>query len=391
MNAKIYLKKNEERRIKTGHLWVFSNEIDHLEGEAHNGELIELYDSKKNFIGSGFYNKNSLIAVRILSNKKIDDLKELFRKRINKAFDLRKSMYPERNSFRLVFSESDFLPGLIIDKYNNTFVLQVYSYGMEKNIGLIVEVLKDDLAAENIFTKNEEYFRKLEGLPIEDKIYLGEMKSEIINDGAVEFNIDFSKGHKTGFYFDQSDNRFFIERFVKGKKVLDAFCYSGGFGLHAARAGASSITLVDSSSKAIENAKQNFKLNELPAESEFIVSDVFDFFETCIREKKYFDVVMIDPPAFAKNRKSVPVAKKGYTKLNRLALQIVSENGFLVTSSCSHHISGDIFMEIVNQSALKAGRKIKQIYFNGASLDHPRLPAMPETGYLKFGIFTVSV
>jgi 23S rRNA (cytosine1962-C5)-methyltransferase len=362
-----------------------------LEGEAHNGELIELYDSKKNFIGSGFYNKNSLIAVRILSNKKIDDLKELFRKRINKAFDLRKSMYPERNSFRLVFSESDFLPGLIIDKYNNTFVLQVYSYGMEKNIGLIVEVLKDDLAAENIFTKNEEYFRKLEGLPIEDKIYLGEMKSEIINDGAVEFNIDFSKGHKTGFYFDQSDNRFFIERFVKGKKVLDAFCYSGGFGLHAARAGASSITLVDSSSKAIENAKQNFKLNELPAESEFIVSDVFDFFETCIREKKYFDVVMIDPPAFAKNRKSVPVAKKGYTKLNRLALQIVSENGFLVTSSCSHHISGDIFMEIVNQSALKAGRKIKQIYFNGASLDHPRLPAMPETGYLKFGIFTVSV
>ncbi len=389
MNVKIYLKKNEERRIKIGHLWVFSNEITDVDGNPENGDLVEVFDSKKNFLGTGFYNKNSLIAVRILSDEKILDLKELFQNRLDNAFNLRKNLYPQRNSFRLVFSESDFLPGLIIDKYNNTFVLQIYSFGMEKNIGLIVDILKNDFSAENIFTKNEEYFRKLEGLPIEDKIYFGEKISEVISDGSIKYKIDFEKGHKTGFYFDQSDNRFFVERFAKGKSVLDAFCNSGGFGLHAAKAEASSVTFVDSSSNEIENAKQNFRLNELSTDSDFIVSDVFDYLESCINQKKYFDIVMIDPPAFAKNRKSVPVAKKGYEKLNRLALQLLNGNGFLVTSSCSHHISEDDFLQVINQSAVRTGKKVQLVYFNGASMDHPQLPAMPETNYLKFAVFAV--
>ena len=310
MTPKIYLKKNEERRIKTGHLWVFSNEIADIDGNPENGDLIELYDSKKNFLGIGFYNRNSLIAVRVLSNELKDDLKELIRKKLNNAFTLRKSLYPERDSFRLIFSESDFLPGLIIDKYNNSFVLQIYSFGMEKNIGLITEILEKDFSAVNIFTKNEEYFRKLEGLPLEEKIFLGEKKNEIISDGSLKYSIDFEKGHKTGFYFDQSDNRFFIEKLVNGKKVLDSFCNSGGFGLHAAKARASSVTFVDSSSTEIENAKQNFRLNELSVNTEYIVSDVFDYLENCVNIKNYFDVVMIDPPAFAKNRRICPCRKK---------------------------------------------------------------------------------
>ena len=215
MNPKIYLRKNEERRIKLGHLWIFSNEISNISGDPQNGDLVDVFDSKNNFIGTGFYNKNSLIAVRILSNQKTEDLKEIFRRRLKDALDLRKTLYPERNSFRLVFSESDFLPGLIIDKYNNSFVMQVYSFGIEKNIELLTEILKEDFSAENIFTKQEEYFRKLEGLPVENKVYYGEVKSEIISDGPVKYKIDFAAGHKTGFYFDQSDNRFFIERFVK--------------------------------------------------------------------------------------------------------------------------------------------------------------------------------
>lgn len=387
MYAKVHLKKNEERRIKSGHLWIFSNEILDIEGEPANGDLADIYDSKNNYLGTGFYNHNSLISVRILSGEKIEDLKELLRKRLIKAFDLRKSLYPDLNSFRMVFSESDFLPGLIIDKYNNTFVLQIYSFGMEKNIGLITGILEHELNAENIFTKNEEYFRKLEGLPVEDTIIKGSVKNEIINDGSVKYEIDFEKGHKTGFYFDQSDNRFFIEKLVNEKKVLDAFCNSGGFGLHAAKTGASSVTFVDSSNREIESAKGNFKLNEFSAAGEFIVSDVFEYLEKCIREGKFFDVVMIDPPAFAKNRKSVPVAKKGYEKLNRLALQVVDQNGFLVTSSCSYHISENEFVQIVTRAAEKTGIKIQQIYFNGASLDHPALPAMAETQYLKFGVF----
>ncbi len=290
----------------------------------------------------------------------------------------------------MVFSESDFLPGLIIDKYNSTFVLQVYSAGMEKNIGILVDILKEDFSAENIFTKNEDYLRKLEGIASEDNIYLGNRKSELISDGLIQYEIDFEKGQKTGFYFDQSDNRFFIERLSAGKNVLDAFCNSGGFGLHAAKAGAASVVFVDSSANEIQSAENNFRLNGLSVDAHFIKDDIFDYLEKCIKEKRTFDIVMIDPPAFAKNRKSIPVAKKGYEKLNRLAMHALNENGFLVTSSCSHHISEADFRQVVNLSAGRANRKVQELYFNGASLDHPVLPSMPETAYLKFGVYLVS-
>ena len=386
---KIFLKKNEERRIKTGHLWIFSNEIQSVENDIENGDLIDAFDSKNNFLGSGFYNKNSLISVRLLSKSKIEDLKSLFESKLNSAYELRKTFYPDRNSFRFVFSESDFLPGLIIDKYNDTFVLQVYSIGMEKNIDIICEILKDNFNAINIFTKNESYFRKLEGLPEEDKIYLGEMSSEIIDDGSIKFQIDFESSHKTGFYFDQSDNRFFIEKFVKDKTILDAFCNSGGFGLHAANAGATSVTFVDSSSSEIENAKNNFKLNNFNCQSEFAISDVFDFLERQIQNNAKYDIVMIDPPAFAKNKKSLPAAKKGYEKLNKLAMQCLHDDGYLVSSSCSYHLHTTDFIEIINSAAQKTSKKIQLIYFNEASLDHPKIPAMPETSYLKFAVLKV--
>ena len=387
---KITLKRNEDRRIRNGHLWVFSNEIDKIENGIGNGDLVLLLDSKETLIGTGFYNKNSLIAVRILSTNKIEDLKENFRKKLLNAHKLRKELYPASNSFRLSFSESDYLPGLIIDKYNNTFVLQIYSYGMDKNITLITDILKEEFHAENIFSKNEDYFRTLEGLPTEDKIFLGEIKNELINDGAVNYQINFEKGHKTGFYFDQRDNRFFIERLTNGKTVLDAFCNSGGFGLHAAKAGASKVTLVDSSAHEIESAKENFKLNNLTAEAEFIEEDLFNYLEKSAASGVKFDVAIVDPPAFAKSRKNIPTAKKGYERLNKLALQCITPGGYLVTSSCSYHITRDDFISAVNNASVKAGRPAQLIYFNSASMDHPKLPAMPETSYLKFGVFRIN-
>ncbi len=389
MTAKIILKKNEDKRIRSGHLWIFSNEVFKTEENPESGDLIEVYDSKENYLGTGFYNKNSLISVRILSYEKDFELEALLRTKLINAFNLRKTFYPNRDSFRLVFSESDFLPGLIIDKYNNTFVLQIYSFGMQKNINLIIKILQEDFNAENIFAKNESYFRKLEGLPENDEIFLGKKQNEIISDSEIKFNIDFEKGQKTGFYFDQNDNRFFIHKFVKGKRVLDAFCNSGGFGLHAAKTGASSVTFVDSSSNEIENAESNFKLNKLNCESEFIVSDVFDYLNKCREKNKKFDVVIVDPPAFAKSKKDIPAAKKGYEKLNRLALNIIENGGFLVTSSCSHHIKRDDFLEIINNASVKTGRKIQLVHFNSASLDHPQIPSMPETVYLKFAVFKV--
>ena len=387
---KITLKRNEDKRIRNGHLWVFSNEIDKIEVGIANGDLISLFDSKGALIGTGFYNRNSLIAVRILSTSKNDDLKSDFKQKLLNAYNLRKELYPNSNSFRLSFSESDYLPGLIIDKYNNTFVLQVYSFGMERNISLIVDILKEEFNAENIFSKNEDYFRTLEGLPTEDKIYLGAIKNELINDGAVNYQINFEKGHKTGFYFDQRDNRFFIEKLANGKTVLDAFCNSGGFGLHAAKAGASKVTFVDSSAHEIESAKENFALNNFTTESEFIEDDVFNYLEKSAASGKKFDIVVVDPPAFAKSRKNIPVAKKGYERLNKLAMQCVAPGGYLVTSSCSYHITRDDFISSISNASVKAGRPAQLIYFNSASMDHPKLPSMPETSYLKFGVFRIN-
>jgi 23S rRNA (cytosine1962-C5)-methyltransferase len=387
--AKVYLKKNEERRIKEGHLWVFSNEIGKIEGEASSGDIIDVYTAAGETLGAGFYNKNSLISVRLIGKEYSGNFSAYVSSALKKAYELRKQFYPNRDSFRLAFSESDFLPGLIIDKYNNTFVLQIYSFGMQKNIDAVIDVLKTEYSAENIFSHNEPYFRKLEGLPEEDRIYLGSIKEEVIDDGDLKYRIDFPNSQKTGFYFDQSDNRKFIERFAKGKSVLDAFCNSGGFGLHAALAGAQKVTFVDSSKTEIENAKYNFQLNSLNSEAEFIESDVFDYLESCISSKKKFDIAMLDPPAFAKSRKSIPTAIKGYIKLNRLALKIVNIGGYLVSSSCSHHIKQNDFIEALNKASAKSGKAVQLIHLSGASSDHPRLPAMEETSYLKFAVFKI--
>lgn len=387
--AKLYLKKNEEIRIKSGHLWIFSNEVQKIEGDASTGDIVEVFENSGKPLGFGFYNKNSLIACRLPGSEFNGNFPEYASSAIKKAFELRKQFYPNRQSFRIVFSESDFLPGLIIDKYNYTFVLQVYCCGMEKNIDVIVNVLKNDYKAENIFTCNEPYFRKLEGLPEEDQIYTGEIRDEIIDDGDIKYRINFADSQKTGFYFDQCDNRKFIEKITGSKTVLDAFCNSGGFGLHAAMAGAKSVTFVDSSKTEIESAKVNFKLNGLTGNSDFIVSDIFDYLADCISKNKKFDVVIVDPPAFAKSRKSIPAAIKGYTKLNKLALQIINEDGYLVTSSCSHHIKQNDFIEAINSASAKSGRKVQLIHLGGASLDHPRLPAMEETSYLKFAVLRV--
>lgn len=380
---KVYLKKNEDHRIRRGHLWVFSNEIHLVEAEPENGDIVEAVSFSGKKLGFGFYNKNSLIAVRLFHQSFSNSFEDYAESMLKKAYELRKSLYPSRDSFRLVFSESDFLPGLIIDKYNNTYVLQVNSFGMEKHIGIIVQKLKDLFNAENIFTSNEPHFRKLEGLPDEDYIYSGKRKDEIIDDGKIKYKINFNEAQKTGFYFDQHDNREFIERLVKGKSVLDAFCNAGGFGFHAIYGGADKVTFIDSSQSAINSVHENYKLNNLTTPYEAVKDDVFVFLEKCMRAGKKFDIVILDPPAFAKSRKSLTAALKKYTQMNKLGEQCVNIGGYLVTSSCSYHVKEKDFTASVSP-------QMQMIYFNGASLDHPRLSVMEETGYLKFGVFRKS-
>jgi 23S rRNA (cytosine1962-C5)-methyltransferase len=387
---RVTLKKKEKQRIKRGHLWIFSNEILSADNSIENGELVEIYDSKGNYLVSGFYNSKSLIAVRILTREKNFDINNLIRDRILTAYNFRKEIYPKRNSYRIVFSESDLLPGLIIDKYNETYVLQINSAGMENNIDVILDTLIKNLNAKNIISMNDEYFRKLEGLPIDNKklfVSKNANELEIIGDGFINYEINFEKGQKTGFYFDQCDNRHFFGKFCNNKSVLDCFCNSGGFGLHAALNEASSITFVDSSNYEIETAKRNFDLNKLHGDCDFIVNDVFDYLEKSFSEDKKFDIVNIDPPAFAKSKKNLPKAIKGYEKLNRLAITVVKKGGILFSSSCSHHLKRDQFLEVIKNALHKSQRNFQLVYFNSASLDHPSLPSMEETSYLKFAMF----
>jgi 23S rRNA (cytosine1962-C5)-methyltransferase len=383
------LKKGEGSRLLSGHRWVFSNEIESLSGPAADGDIVEVSDKGESSLGYGFFNKHSLIAVRLFHPDFTGDLAAYFKKRIDTAYSLRKLFYPGRNSFRLVYSDSDYLSGLIIDKYNDSYVLQVYSTGMQKNIELVIEILKDGYNAKNIFSRSDSYFRSLEGLPGENEIYFGTIGEEIIDDGSIKYRIDLANSQKTGFFFDQCDNREFIEKLVNDKSVLDAFCYNGGFGLHSAATGASSVTFVDSSEAAIESVKENIKLNCIKTRCETVSDDVFDYLVECVAKNIKYDVVMVDPPAFAKVKKNLRQGIKGYVRLNHLALDVINAGGFLVSSSCSHHLANEEFIFAINKAAAKAGKQIQLVHFNGASHDHPNLPAMSETSYLKFAVFRV--
>ena len=387
--VRVVLKPKEERRILQGHLWVFSNEIAEISGSISNGALVSLFSHKNECLGTGFYNKNSLIAVRLISAEQSIDIGELFKLRFKQAFDLRKSLFPTRDSFRMIFSESDFLPGLIIDKYNSTFVLQINSAGMEYYKDIIVSLLIKEYAAKNVFSMHDEYFRALEGLPTENLVYHGEKGIEVISDGDILYKIDFSNTQKTGFFFDQVANRKYIESLVDGRSVLDAFCNSGGFGLHAIKSGASKVVFIDSSNQEMQNVEQNLVLNAISDAERYELQcgDVFDYLQSAIASGKKFDIVLIDPPAFAKNKKAVQTAIKGYEKLHKLALSALHNGGFLVTTSCSHHISNDDFFFIARQAAFKTNTAIQLLYSTGASPDHPVLLSMPETQYLKFAVY----
>lgn len=388
-SAKIILKKNEDRRLLKGHFWVFSNEINSVKGEPENGDVVEVYTYSGISLGYGFYNRNSLIRVRLLLPCFDGNFKEYCSLMIKRALKLRQTIYPLRNSYRLIFSESDFMPGLIVDRYNDTYVLQVYCYGMERNISSVINSL-ESLGAENIFSINDIYFRKMEGLNEENHLYKGQRTNELIDDGFVKYRISFSDSlQKTGFYFDQADNREYIHALVKGKTVLDGFCNSGGFGLHSLKSGADSVTFVDSSGPVIESLKENLILNDLHDSFEVEKSDMFEFLQKCISLGRKFDVIMLDPPSFAKNKKSIKTALKGYEKLALMALRCLNEGGFFVYSSCSHHIKAEDFINASVSASVKVRRRLQLIKFAGASSDHPILPAMPETEYLKFSVFSV--
>lgn len=389
MKKQVILKKNEENRIIAGHQWVFSNEIKSVEGKPDPGDLVELHRHDGKLIGHGFYNPHSLIAFRLLSREVEEISFQFFERRITDALNLRKRIYPTSEAFRLVHGESDFLPGLIIDKYNEFLSVQTFSAGMERRLTLICDVLESLFHPKAIVERNESPLRTLEHLELRKGVLRGTLDQTIISENGAKFKVDLLNGQKTGFFLDQRENRKSLRRYVKGAKVLDCFCNEGGFAINAALSGAADVRAIDISETAIATAKVNAAINGTQTIT-FEVSDVFERLKELQSKNERFDVVILDPPSFGRTKKSVATALKGYKQINSSALNLLNPGGFLATASCSHHITEESFLLAVEQAARLSNRRLQLLEFAGASPDHPVLASMPETKYLKYAIFSVS-
>lgn len=376
------IKRHSEVRIVRGNPWIFSNEIENFSAlkKLEKGTLVKVIINKDDELGLAYFNPHSLIAARILShnvNEKIDE--EFFIKKISAAQKLREKFF-EKPFYRLIHSEADFLPGLVIDRFGYVLSCQISTAGMEKLSEILISALLKIFPNCSIIFKNDVEARKLEGLELYVKTMHGEVADKIeIEENGIKYLINVKEGQKTGWFFDQRINREFIGSISKNCEVLDAFCYLGGFGFNALKGGAKSVTFVDS-------APLNF---ELPKNCEFINKKVFDVLENPDFQKRRFDIVLLDPPAFIKSKKDFFSGLKGYEKLIKLSVNLVKENGILMLSSCSHHANLTDLTAAANDGFRKAGKKTKLIRTFGAGPDHPVNPAVKENEYLKSITFLV--
>ncbi len=389
----LYLKPKEHHRIQKGHLWVFSNELANVPRDIASGETVQLFTHDKKFMGTGFYNPHSLIAIRLISRKDEQPDHDFFLKKFLEALKLRELIYKseETNAYRLIHGESDGLPGLIVDRFNNAVVVQAFSAGMDIHMPLICDVLQEMLSPSVIIVRNESPLRELEGLTLYKDVVRGERSETLqtIHDAGITYEVNLFEGQKTGFFLDQRENRKVIRKFSENAEVLDVFTNDGGFALNALYGGAHSAILVDASKEALQRADRNAQLNKF-REYSLVAADAFDTLDQMVESKESFNLVILDPPSFTKSRKNLPGALKAYKRLNKLGLQLLKNGGVLATASCSHHVSEEDFLQCVHQAALSAGCQLRLIHKNSQPFDHPVLLAMPETGYLKFACFYVT-
>jgi len=383
----VKLKQKEERRILRGHPWVFSNELLQPVGEFSIGEVVDVLSFAGTFVGRGYINPHTLIAVRLLTRKQEEINSDFFRARITAAHALRTGLgFGE--SFRAVFSEGDGLPGLIVDKYADTLVIQSLSAGIDRMLNIIIPALQDEYSPKAIVLRNDTASRELEGLIQERRVIHGTITGPMtIEESGIRYNVDVLEGQKTGFFFDQRENRLVLKDYVKGKRTLDCFCYMGAWSLAAARFGASSVTGIDTSEKAIKLASENAALNGLSAQ--FKAADVFNELRRLEKARESFGCIILDPPAFVKSRAKVREALKGYKEINLRAMKLIEPNGALVSCSCSHHIGQELFREMLIDSAYSAGRQARLLEMRSQARDHPMLLAARETQYLKCAVMLI--
>jgi len=383
------IRLNQTARILAGHLWVFSNELVTSPKGFEPGSLVELRDRTDAFLGIGYINPNSLIAVRILTREREEITSDFFKKRILGAIGYRQRLLHDSNSLRVIFSEGDFLPGLIVDKYGECLVIQFLTAGMGKWEQSILDILKGIFSPSLVVLRNDSPARTLEGLIREKKVMRGAADIfPLVREGSLRFEIDPLAGQKTGFSLDQRENRAAFGKLVVGGKGLDLFCYLGAWSLHLGQSGAQVIG-VDESGTAIAQARRNADMNGLHERCRFTKADVFGFLHEEISRGSRYDFVVLDPPAFVKSRKKVKEALWGYRNINANVMRLLREGGLLATSSCSYHIDKEMFVDMLRSAATDAGRQVRLVEMRSQARDHPVLLSMPETEYLKCAFLEV--
>lgn len=394
-NTIVTLKKGEGRTIKSGGAWIFDNEIETIMGRFTNGDIVTVHDFDGYPMGNGFINQNSKIRIRMMTRKADQVIDHDFlTMRVKNAWDYRKTTV-DTSSCRIIFGEADFLPGLVIDKYEDVLVVECLALGMEAFKEEIVEILKefllkDGILIRGVYERSDANERTKEGLP-KVKGFIGDefdTTVEIIENG-VHYLVDVANGQKTGFFLDQKYNRLAIQKLCKDARVLDCFTHTGSFALNAGIAGAKEVTGVDASQLAVDQATENAKLNGLDDKVKFICEDVFELLPKLEEEGEKYDVVILDPPAFTKSRSSVKNAVKGYREINLRGLKLVKDGGFLATCSCSHFMEYELFTKTIGQAARSAHKRLRQVEYRTQASDHPILWASDESYYLKFYIFQV--
>ena len=393
--AIVTLKKGEGRTIKAGGAWVFNNEIETITGRFHNGDLVIVHDFDGYPMGKGYINQNSKIRVRLLTrhvNQEIDE--SFFQMRLQNAWNYRKDTV-DTSSCRLVFGEADFLPGIVIDKYEDVLVMECLTLGMERYkeqlANLMKQILqKDGIQIRGVYERSDAKEREKEGLSRVKGFIGAEFDTNVeITENGVRYMVDVVNGQKTGFFLDQKYNRLAIQKLCKGKRVLDCFTHMGTFALNAGIAGASEVTGLDISEFAVEQATENAKRNSLSDTVTFRAANVLDELPKLAAAGEKYDVVILDPPAFTKSRQATKNAIKGYREINMNGLKLVKDGGYLATCSCSHFMTQELLAKTIREAARATHKRLRQVEFRTQAADHPILWAAEESYYLKFFIFQV--
>ena len=388
MTPQVYLKPGKEARVLAGHPWVFRSDIDRAQKEANPGDVVRVIAAKGRFLGQAVYNPHSMITLRMLSNDETPVDRAFVKPRVREAIALPRQV-ADLDCCRLIFAESDRLPAVIADKFGDVISLQILSLGMARFQEAIVEALVEELSPQGIWERNDVPVRELEGMSQSTGLLWGSVPDRVeIRENGLKLWVDVKQGQKTGYFLDQKENRAAIAPFARDARALDICTHTGGFALHAAMYGAKEVTGVDLSEPALAMALENARLNGFDQVA-FVRANAFDFLREQGDAGEQYDLIILDPPAFAKNKASLPGARKGYKEINLRAMKMLGTGGVLVTCSCSQAMLPELFRQVIQEAAADAGVTLQQVEWRGPARDHPVLLASGETNYLKCGIFRV--